>query len=244
MRLYYKLLLIVFCLLGAHSIVCAQQPLTIRGVVFKKNAAGRISQAVITDLNTKVAMMSDELGAFSIQASIGDTLSIIKYDFTPEKRVITTGDDLYIYMQPVIVLNQVVIKEQTKKQELNDVMRQYRSQGTFYNGKPPALSFVTSPLTGLYELFGKTPKNARRFAEFSKNELEADVVHRRYTKALVISVTKLSDEDAQKFMQVYTPLYEDVKVWNDYELIQYIKKNFAYYEQHKDEPQQQLPKLY
>lgn len=189
-------------------------------------------------------MMSDELGGFSIKATLGDTLLITKDDYTSQKRFVINADDLAVYLQPVIQLNQVTIKDQTKKQELNEVMRQYRSQGTFYNGKPPALSFINSPLTGLYELFGKTPNNARRFAAFTKNELEYSEVRRRYTKELVKSVTKQSDDDAQKFMEIYTPSFEDLKEWNDYQLIMYIKKSFDYYQKNKDKPEGKLQKLY
>jgi hypothetical protein len=243
MRLYLKIFLIVICCCCLGSFAYSQV-LNIKGIVFKKNASGRISQAVITDLNSKVIMMSDELGGFSIKAALGDTLLITKDDYTPQKRFVINADDLAVYLQPVIQLNQVTIKDQTKKQELNEVMRQYRSQGTFYNGKPPALSFINSPLTGLYELFGKTPNNARRFAAFTKNELEYSEVHRRYTKELVKSVTKQSDDDAQRFMEIYTPSFEDLKEWNDYQLIMYIKKSFDYYKQNKDKPEGKLQKLY
>lgn len=244
MRLAKKSLLIIISLFCLHGFACAQQTPNFKGVVFNKNAAGRIAQALISDLNNKELMMSDDLGAFTIRASIGDTLLITKSGFTSDKRVITNADDLYIYLQPIIELNQVVIKEMSKKQELNEVMRQYHSQGTFYNGKPPALSFINSPLTGFYELFGKTPRNARRFAAFTKKEIEYSEVHKRYTPELVKNVTKLPDEEVQKFMLVFTPSFEDLKDWNDYELITYIKKSFDYYQKNKDRPETKLQKLY
>jgi hypothetical protein len=244
MRLSFRTLLTIISFFCLHGFVSAQQTLSIKGIIFKKNASERIPQALITDLNNKVMMISDDLGGFNIKTAIGDTLFITKSGFTPQKRIIIDGNDLAVYMQPVVELKQVVIKEQTKKQELNEVMRQYRSQGTFYNGKPPAWSFLNSPLTGLYELFGKTPNNARRFAEFTKNELEYSEVRRRYTKDLVKNVTKLPDEELAKFMEVYTPSFEDLKQWNDYELIMYIKKNFEYYEKHKNDPKPKLQKLY
>jgi hypothetical protein len=244
MRLHYKIVLITLGLGFLHSLAYAQQVFDIKGIIFKKNASGRLSQTLITNLNSKVLMMSDELGGFTIKAAIGDTLLITKYDYTPQKRMVINSDDMAIYMQPVIELNQVVIKGQTKKQELNEVMREYRSQGTFYNGKPPVLSFLNSPVTGFYELFGKTPNNARRFAQYTKNELEYTEVHRRYTKELVKSVTKLPDNEVQKFMQVFTPSFEDLKEWNDYRLITYIKKNFDYYKKNKDKPAVKLQKLY
>ena len=157
-------------------------------------------------------MMSDELGGFNIKALPGDTLLVTKNDYTPQKAVVINGYEMAIYLQPIIKLTEVTIKDQTKKQELNQVMREYRSQGTFYNGKPPVLSFLNSPLTGLYELFGKTPGEARRFAAYSKDELEYTQVHKRYTKTLVKSITKLPDDEVLKFMETFTPSFEDLKV--------------------------------
>jgi hypothetical protein len=244
MRLRFKILLTAMTLFCLHGFAYAQQTLNIKGVVFIKNSSERISQALITDLNSKVMMMSDELGIFTIEATIGDTLFITKNDYTPEKKVIINADNVAIYMQPVIQLNQVIIKGQTKKQELNEVMREYRSQGTFYNGKPPLLSFLNSPITGFYELFGKTPNEARRFAAYSKNELEYNEVHKRYTKELVKSVTRLPDEEVQKFMQTFTPSFEDLNEWNDYQLITYIKRSLEYYQKNKNRPEVKLQKLY
>jgi hypothetical protein len=58
---------------------------------------------------------------------------------------------------------------------------------------PACLAALTSPLTGLYELFGKTPGRAKRFAAFSKRELEATEVDRRYNKFFIMRVTGLTE---------------------------------------------------
>ncbi len=63
--------------------------------------------------------MSDELGWFSVNAAIGDTLLFSKLNYTDQKVAITAKADIPVYMQPVIQLEQVTIKGQTKKQELN-----------------------------------------------------------------------------------------------------------------------------
>lgn len=178
--------------------------------------------------------MSDELGWFNVKAAVGDTLLFRKKDFADQKVAIMASGDIPVYMQPVINLAEVTVKGQTTKQELNDVMKQYKTDGTFYDGKPPVLSFLSSPLTGIYELFGKTPNEAKRFARYSKSELEYTEVERRYTIALVKRVTKTSDSTAKKFMEYYTPSYEDLKEWNDYELIKRIEKAYDYYDKNKD----------
>jgi hypothetical protein len=240
MRLHFKLFAFVSVLCCMCSGVFAQA-ITVKGVIFKKSTNDRISQALVNDLNNKVIMMSDELGMFSISASVGDTLVISKSNYTPLRITVLNKDDLALYLQPVIELNQVTIKGETKKQELTDVMKQYKSQGVFNDGKSlPFWEFVNSPITGFYNLFGKSPGQARRFAEYSKTELENTEVDRRYTKDLVKSITKLPDDEVVKFMQLYTPSYQDIKEWNDYKLITYIKKNLAYYQKTKNIPQQKL----
>jgi len=190
-------------------------------------------------------MMSDDLGMFSINTWIGDTLLITKKDYTPYKIVVVDKNDLSISLQPVIELNQVTVKGESKKQELNDVMKQYKSDGIFNNGKSlPFWQALNSPLTEFYNLFGKTPGEARRFAAYSKNELEASAVDKRYTKELVKSATKLPDGEVEKFMQYYRPSYQDIQEWNDYQLITAIKKNLIAYKRSKNhQPLQQLPKV-
>ena len=187
-------------------------------------------------------MMSDELGGFGIKTSIGDTLEITKTGYTPQRIAITNNNDLVVYLQPIVELNQVTIKSKSKQQELSEVMKEYRSQGIYNDGKSlPFWQFVNSPITAFYNLFGKAPAQARRFAEYAKNEQEASTVDKRYTKELVKSVTKMtSDDEVDKFMVAYRPSYQDMKKWNDYQLIQYIKKSFAYYQKNKDRPSQKL----
>lgn len=225
----------------------AQQAITVRGVIFMKSSTQRVSQAVINDLNNKNVMMSDDLGMFSISTAIGDTLLITKKDYTPLKVPVVDKNDLSLFLQPVVQLNQVTIKGETEKQELNDVTKQYGRDGVFNDGKSlPFWEAFNSPVTELYNLFAKEPADARRFAAFSKNELESSAVDKRYTKELVKSTTNLPDDEVTKFMQYYRPSYQDIKEWNDYQLISAIKKNLVYYKKSKTRQQpslQQLPKI-
>lgn len=212
----------------------AQQIFTLKGVISKKLTVERVPQVVITDLKSREIMMSDELGWFSIRVAIGDTLLFTKNDYTDQKIVVAGTADIPVYMQPVIKLKEVSVVGLSKKQELNQVMKEYHSEGTFYNGKPPILSFLSSPLTGLYELFGKTPQEAKRFAKYSKDEVEYAEVKRRYNLKFVKQVTNSTDSLAKKFMDFYTPTFEDLKAWNDYELISQTKKSYEYYLKNKD----------
>jgi hypothetical protein len=211
----------------------AQQTFVLKGVVSKKLSGERVAQVVISNLRSKESMMSDELGWFSIKAAVGDTLLFTKIDYTDQKITVTGPADIPVYMQPVIKLATVTIQGQTKKQELSDVMNDYRKLGTFYDGKPPVLSVLSSPITGLYELFGKTPGEARRFKAFTKEEMEYAEIHKRYNVRLIVRVTNITDSAAKRFMAYYTPSYEDIKAWNDYDLIRRVKEEFSYYEANK-----------
>jgi hypothetical protein len=227
--MYYRFYL--FLIIGSCSVLKASaQEFTLKGVISKKSSPERVGQVYIKDLKSKALMLSDDLGWFSIKASVGDTLLFTKDAYTPQKVVVLNNSDMPVYMQPVIVLDEVRILGQTKKQELNDIMSDYRKQGTFYAGKPPVLSVLTNPITGLYELFGKTPGRARRFANFAKGESEQAEVNRRYTVAFVREFTKLpTDSAARRFMSYYTPSFEDLKGWNNYDLIKQTQKSYEYY---------------
>jgi hypothetical protein len=224
-------------------LVSAQQTI-IKGAVYKRISSVKLTEVFITNLRTKGVAVCDALGDFSIAAIVGDTLLFTKKGYTPQKQE-ATNYGMIVYMQPEMQLGEVQIVGQTKKQELNEIMGDYRKQGTFYNGSPPALSMLVSPLTGIYELFGKTPGRAKRFAAFTKRELEATEVDKRYNKPLVMRATGLTDSDSttvRKFMESYRPSFEDLKAWGDYDLIQKIRTQYEYFK--KSGGKDILQKLY
>jgi hypothetical protein len=235
----YPALIAFFCL---PIFTQAQQAFTVNGIFLKKGTDERISSATVTNLKSQQIMMSDELGGFSIPASKGDTLLFKKNGYAEQKQVIGGPNDIIIYMQPVIMLQQVNVKGQSTRQELNGIMNDYHSKGLYFDGHPPLMAFIASPITAFYELFSADAVNERHFAKFSKNEMEAIEVSKRYNAQLVKQVTHLPDDDVVKFMQQYSPSYDDMRSWNDYELISHIKHYLEYYKKHKDG--MELQKLY
>lgn len=222
-------------MLCLFSISAAAQEFTLKGIISKKSSPDRVGQVLIKDLNTKVMMLSDDVGWFTIKTRVGDTLLFTKEEYTPLKVVVLNNSDMPVAMQPVIKLNEVKIVGQTKRQELNEVMNEYKKQGSYYNGKPPVLSMLSNPLQGIYELFGKTPSRARRFARDAKSELEQAEINKRYNIPFVKQYTGLAtDTLARKFMNYYTPTYQDIKGWTQYDLIKHTLKAYNYYKDSKD----------
>jgi hypothetical protein len=227
---YNKLGAIIFFYFCLGLNASAQKLFTVKGVVFKKNTPITISIANVTNISRKIPeTTSDELGSFHIQAALGDTLLFKKADYTPQFIVVQSYMDQSVYMQPVIHLNEVDIKDISKRQALSNVMDDYKKKGQYYSLDPSVGSVLTSPITGLYELFGKGASQARKFRQYSKEEMERIEVSKRYNRPLVKKITNIPDTDIEDFMIAFTPNVEDIRIWSDYDIATYIKKSYAYF---------------
>ncbi len=241
--MYFRSILLIFSC-SCIALSANAQLLNISGIIYKKSYNEKVAQVMVTNTTRKILATSNNQGVFHIQAAKGDTLLFQKAEHTSQTFVISGPYDVNIYMQPNITLGEVTVREQSKKQELDETLNQYRKQGVFANGKPKALSFLGSPLTGMYELLGTGPKRARHFAEYSKNELQQIEINKKYNKAAIKKLTPLPDEEIEDFMNYFSPSYEAVKNWNDYDLINYIKKSYDYYKDNKEILKLQNKKLY
>ncbi|TZF82242.1 hypothetical protein FW774_16280 [Pedobacter sp. BS3] len=220
----------VFFLLSIFTKMGLAQDSLVHGAVMGKGSGLRISMAEIKNLRTGQKVLSNDLGVFKIPAIVGDTLRVYKDNFLEAKAVVQYRIDVIVQLQQSIVLNQVTVKGQTKKQEMEDVLNDYRKKGTFYNGKPPLLSYLFSPVTALYELVGKTPGQARKFNNYYHNEMEQSEVDRRFNKTLIRQFTTMPEPELVEFMNAYRPTYEQASRWNDYDMMSYIKRSLTSFE--------------
>ena len=220
----------ILLMLTFPIITLAQSEPVIKGIIVRSSTFERLASVKVTNLRTQQIKMSDEHGIFTIPASTGDTLEFSKTEYAVLRQPVTSTNDVIINMQRAVTLNTVVVKGYNTKSEQQATMDAYRSKGVYYDGKPPVLSYIASPLNGLYELFGKEPKRARRFGAYVKAENESIQIDRRFTKSLVKQVTGLPDEELAAFMETYRPQYTEAAKWSDYELMNYIKKSFAAYQ--------------
>lgn len=183
------------------------------------------------------------MGVFSISAQEGDSLRITKSDYNEVITTIHGTVDIIIRLRPSFQLREVNVYGQSKKEQLDDVMNDFRKKGNYFTGKPPALAYLASPISALYGLFGKTPKNARRFQSYMNIELEQSVIDRKFTIGVVQDATELSGEDLTNFMDIYRPSFHEVEHWNDYDAQSYIKKCFEKFEADGRPAAQKLPKV-
>jgi hypothetical protein len=225
-RFKFSLVLLLLCT-ACYSLKAQQ--ITVRGVLSDKNTSLRVADAGIYNKANRLLSKSNMFGEFSISANLGDSISISKEGYTQYYLHVFSSGDLIIILTPVIQLSEVRITSQTKKQELDEIKKQYRGKGSFYAGKPPVLSYIFSPLTALYELVGKTPGQARRFNKFYYRELEQEEINRRFNSYTIKKYSELDGKDLQNFMDNYRPEYLQLAGWDEYQLGIYIKNSAKKY---------------
>ena len=207
----------------------AQQVAVIGGVVKDKEDGSRISDAKITNQRTGATALSSSMGLFKITAAVGDTLLISKRDYSDFTAAVPPNMDMVILLNRERTLKEVNIIGQSKKNALNELKREYKRKGSFYQGKPPFLSFLFTPLTALYEVFGRTPKNARRFGRYYENELQQTLIDGFFNESIIQKNTDLKGADLEKFMLDYRPTYEKVQHWAEYDAIRHINASYKKY---------------
>lgn len=228
---HLKLLLLLIIL--TKSFNSKAQNFILKGVVIEKGSNVRIALAEITNLNNKMGTTSNDIGMFQLNGRIGDTLFVQKKNLNDQKVVVNTNDDLVVFLvRGSTMLAEVTVKGQTKKQEMEDIKRDLRHNGSFFAGKPPLILLNPlggSPITFFYELFGKTPARARKFNRYYKKELSLIEVDRFFNKSLVSNNTTLTGKDLDKFMLDYYPTRSMTINWSNYDAVKYIKESAKKY---------------
>jgi hypothetical protein len=227
-RIPFVLLALLLVAFLPFSPAFAQQDFLMKGVVMESGTMNRIALAEITNKRNNFVVGSNDMGIFEIKASVGDTLVIVKRDFSDREVRVVGPTDIVVKLNRT-TLNTVNIYGQSKKQEMNQIKQDFRDKGSFYAGKPPLLSYIFTPLTAIYELFGKTPKNARRFNKYYNTELQQGEIDGFFNETLIQKETDLRGKDLEQFMLNYRPEYEQAKKWTEYDAIKYIRDNYAKY---------------
>lgn len=224
-RFVFSLVVVLFAINRAY----AQQNFTLTGVLFEKSTKNRLALAEVKNKRSGISTGSNDIGLFTIKASIGDTLLITKRSFYDLEVVVNNTNDLVLYLNKGTTLNEVTVTGQTKKQALEEIRKDYKAKGSFYGGKPPILSLLGSPLTFFYELFGKTPRRARRFNRMYQTEMQDSQVDQLFNKTTINQQTGLTGKELEDFLVNYRPTYEQSKNWNVYDSIKWINESYKKY---------------
>lgn len=222
---------LVLTMIGLSTRSAQAQESSVQGLIMDKSFSSKISGVSVLNKRLRISTISNELGLFRIKAISGDTLSLSKTGYADLIVPLLELSDKVLILQAVIRLSEVRVEAQSKKQELDEVRAQYRKKGSYYAGKPPFLAYFFKPLTALYELIGKTPGQARRFNAYYTRELQESEIDRHFNTFTINKITGLEGNDLHNFMQSYRPQYQDFTTWDEYALIDYIKKSLNTFNQ-------------
>ena len=201
----------------------------VKGLIFRTATIQRLAKVSVENKTANKLVYSDVLGNFSIDANIGDTLIFKKEGFSEQEKVISIKQNLVIYLNAAQVLAEVVVKEQSKKREQQEILDGYRSKGVFYNGNPPLLVYIFSPLTALNELIGKDANNAKSFGNYIARENAESNVDTHFNPAVIKTAVKIKDNELAEFMYLHRPKPEQVIYWNYYDDLAYVRKVYQIY---------------
>lgn len=215
----------------------------VSGIVLEKGIGKRLVDVNVMNIRTKRTATSNNFGVFNIEAAIGDSLSFTKVGYGPLKTVLYTMEDIVLEMQPGLTIEEVVVARRTRQQEMEDILNDYSKKGIYNGGKNSVGTYISSPATALYNLFGREAKNMKRFEKFMDRELDAIAVDRIFNKTIVSNTTGLEGQDLEHFMEIYRPSHSVATKWGQYDLLNYITKSFKEWDSKGRPAPEKLPKL-
>lgn len=242
-RQIIKIVLLLPLFFVIYQQVDAQQIPTVSGLVLEKETGSRVAEVNVVNLANMKRVVTNTYGAFFIEASVGDTLSLSRTGFGSIKTVLYTMGDLVLEMNPGIHIETVVISRRTRQEEMADIMRDFEKKGIYNGGKNKVGTYVNSPATALYNLFGREAKNMKRFEKFMDREVDEIQLDRIFSKTKVSEITGLSGDELQSFMDLYRPSLTIAQSWGQYDLLEYVNRNFKKWDADGRPASQKLPKL-
>jgi len=235
-------------LIGILSIVLTMaeataQKRSVKGIIYEQGTPSRVGEVTVVNKATRLRVRTNFMGEFTIPATSGDTLYFSKEGYADFSLPLKSTKDVVIQLIRFKQLAEVTITAPTKKEELDEVMQGYRKKGSYYHGKPPVLAYIFKPLTALYELLGRTPRQAKRFYNYYETELEQSEIDRRFNRSFVKSITRLPETDLSNFMDQYRPQYRQLKSWNEYDLMNFIAVSLKDFNEKGRPAAEKLPDL-
>ncbi|HEX8377654.1 MAG TPA: hypothetical protein VF602_07535 [Pedobacter sp.] len=203
---------------------------SVNGVIYQKGSATRVTNASVFNVRLKSQILTDIKGSFSIMTSPGDTLLVNHPDYMELKFVVANYNDIIIHLQRSNLLNEVVIKGESRQEQLAEAERSFKKKGIFYKGRPPLLllsPFGGSPLTFFHELLSKDGRNARRFSRFAQSEGDYYEVASRFNDYNIKKVIPIKDHELPHYKEAYWPSVDQIRSWKDFDLFNYIKKSYS-----------------
>jgi hypothetical protein len=251
---------LVLFLLCLFSYSLFSQRISLKSTVYDAITYYPIAGVNVFNLSTKSYAFTDSKGTCYIMAQVGDTLILSKSIYRQEmvivvEREIKAKAAEYLLYFKAIILQEVKVYalnpdyEKFKREIISSQLPKYyedvlkNSQLTEeqkaeatpnQNGLLKyAPSYITSPITALYNKFSKKEKTKRLYYEMNAYEDELADFPKKYSREIVSDLTGLKDDDLVDFMMYCQFSYYDLIRWNKREIEEKVKAKFIDYEWYK-----------
>jgi hypothetical protein len=193
-----------------------------QGILYKAGTDIRLGNVQIFNKRSLTIAKSNMYGMFNIPASVGDTLEISCAGYNNVVLAVNDFADKAFFLKPATTLPGVVIKETSVQADLDEVKRGYRKKSVFYTGTPHYYYLFLKPMTFIYENFKSEVKDARRFNRYAKKETAYYEISVQFNAQNIKSAIPIKDDELEDFESDYWPTLEQIRKWNDYDLVNYI----------------------
>lgn len=204
----------------------AQSTALTNGIIYENGTSRRLANIKVVNKQTRSRAITNDIGEFKIAANTGDTLEFSNDLFETKNIVADDSHTTITFLNKIITLKEVVIKENSLGKDLAETQHIYRSKGVFYTGRPHYYYLFLKPMTFIYENFKSEVINARRFKKSSISDLQGQEIGMRFNEQIVQNNIPVNDTQARDFVIRYWPSIQQVRSWSDYDIVQYIKHSY------------------
>ncbi len=225
-----KALLFIYLILPLLIQAQLEERVILRGRILNTDHTP-IALAHIIHLETLRGTVSDTAGYFYIPLKFGDTLLVSRIGYTTrifgftESTPVYNGEIEIVLLEQIYQLKEVVIHPfPSNWKEFSEAFKnlktdpgpqpadlQLAKEGV-PNYQGPAGGFgisITSPISALYDIFGREPKSRRKYAALLAFDKKEAQVKKRYNAELVKQLTGITDEEMLKKFLEFCHLDED-----------------------------------
>ncbi|MGJ1261956.1 hypothetical protein [Sphingobacterium spiritivorum] len=203
----------------------------INGIIYDLESSEPISNVSIQNLKSAVKSFSDKDGKFSIDAEMGERLSLFVNGYTPDTIFLYQEGVQRVYMMrdgKSIVLNEALVTRLTDSR-LDEEIRKAKEQGQIANASQYQGGIRVSPS----RLFGKKGKTARKNLEILVLEKNNRIIDRRFSDKLIASLTPLEADEIPLFREQFRPSLDFIETVNDETLKLYVLDSYKKYKSNK-----------
>jgi hypothetical protein len=188
-----------FFLLLCLSAFTAHAQVQYKGFVYDSASKAIMTSVRVENLSTHEGTLTNNIGYFEIEAKQDDYLVFSTVSYKNKIVKVSESDNgVYksVFMKSVpILLKDVIIKKGPTQYQQDSARRASIYQDVFeYEQEKSAMS----PISTIYQKFSKKHRNTRKFKDqIIQNEYQT-FIDTRYTKQLVMELTKLNEEECTK----------------------------------------------